>query len=306
VEIRIAARRSPLARRQAELFAVALRGVAPDVQIRYVDVETEGDRRQGEALSRIGGKGVFTAEIEAMLLRGEVDVAVHSLKDLPTALASGLRIAALLPREDPLDVLVGPPGTTLAALPYGAAVGTSSPRRKAQLWLQRPDLSVLELRGNVGTRLRRVESGEFAAAVMAAAGLLRMGRRDVIAERLDPDVMLGAPGQGIIAVEALAARRDVLDLLRRVAHRPTERLARCERTLLMELGGGCAVPVGALADAHGREIRLTAAVFAADGSRAIRVQLAGTHAAELGRRTAEALLTAGAGAILSEAADHAG
>ena len=303
MEIRIASRRSPLARRQAELFAVALSEAQPAVPVRFVTVETEGDVRQDVALSRIGGKGVFTQEIEAMLRRGEVDVAVHSLKDLPTALAPGLRIAALLPREDPRDVLVGPQGLTLGGLPYGARVGTSSPRRRAQLLHQRPDLQVLELRGNVGTRLRRLAEGEYDALIMAAAGLLRDGRADAIAQYLEPGEMLGAPAQGIIAVETAADRKDLLALLRRLSHRPTERRALSERTLLMELGSGCSVPVGALATGHGRGLRLTAGVFAPDGSTAMRVTLEGDRAAELGRAAAKELLLGGAGRILAEAAD---
>lgn len=305
LEIRVASRRSPLARRQAELFAAALTSLAPGLRVRFVAVETEGDIRQDVALSRIGGKGVFTQEIEGMLLRGDADVAVHSLKDLPTALAPGLRIAALLPREDARDVLVASAGVTLTGLPYGARVGTSSPRRKAQLVHLRPDLQVLDLRGNVGTRLRRLREGEYDALVMAAAGLLRAGLDASIAEYLDADLVLSAPAQGIIAAEAATHRRDILPLLRRLSHRPTERLALCERTALMELGSGCSVPVGAFAQAQGRRITLRAGVFAPDGSQTIRVTLQGTHAGDLGRAAARELLLAGAGRILGEAAGHA-
>jgi len=299
VEIRVASRRSPLARRQAELFAAALIAVQPDVTVRYVAVETEGDIRQDVALSRIGGKGVFTQEIEDMLRRGDADVAVHSLKDLPTALASGLRIAALLPREDPRDALVAAAGRTFDRLPYGARIGTSSPRRRAQLLHLRPDLKVLDLRGNVGTRLRRLADGDFDALIMAAAGLLRDGRAQAIAQYLEPETVLGAPAQGIIAIEAAAGRRDLLPVLRRLSHRPTEQLALCERTLLTELGGGCSVPVGALARRRGRVLSLAAGVFAPDGGTAMRITLEGTKAAELGRRAARELLLGGAGRILS-------
>lgn len=305
MEIRVASRRSPLARRQAELFAAALKSLLPALQVHFVAVETEGDIRQDVALSHIGGKGVFTQEIERMLRRGDADVAVHSLKDLPTTLAPGLRIAALLPREDARDVLVGGAGVTLAGLPHAARVGTSSPRRQAQLLHLRPDLRILDLRGNVGTRLRRLREGEYDALVMAAAGLLRAGLGDAIAEYLDPEIMLGAPAQGIIAAEAAADRRDILPLLRRLSHRPTERAALCERTALMELGSGCSVPVGAFAQAQGRRITLRAGVFAPDGSQAIGVTLQGTHAGELGRAAARELLLAGAGRILGETADHA-
>jgi len=303
--MRVASRRSPLARRQAELFAEALRRVDPDVAVRYVTVETEGDIRQDAALSRIGGKGVFTQEIERMLRAGEADVAVHSLKDLPTALAPGLRLGALLPREDPRDALVAQPGRTLGNLPYGARVGTSSPRRRAQLLHLRPDLQVLELRGNVGTRLARLEGGAYDALVMAAAGLLRDGRGEAIADYLAPDLMLGAPAQGIIAVEVAQGRRDILPLLRRLSHRPTERAALCERTLLEVLGSGCAVPIGALCVQEGREITLTAGVFSPDGRTALRATVRGRHARDLGRQVAEELLRGGAGLILGEAGHDA-
>ena len=287
------------------MFAQALTRLEPAAVVRFVAVETEGDLRQDVALSRIGGKGVFTQEIEAMLRRGEVDVAVHSLKDLPTELAPGLCIAALLPREDPRDALVGPQGLTLGALPYGARVGTSSPRRRAQLLHVRPDLNVAELRGNVGTRLRRLGEGQYDALIMAAAGLLRDGRSDAIAQYLEPEQMLGAPAQGIIAIEAADHRKELLALLSRLTHRPTERLALCERTLLMELGSGCSVPVGALCEAHGRSLRLTAGVFANDGSTAMRVSFEGTRAADLGRRAARELLVGGAGHILAEGSPDA-
>ncbi len=302
MEIRVVSRRSPLARRQAELFAAALVAVEPDALVRYIAVETEGDIRQDVALSRIGGKGVFTQEIEGMLRRGEADVAVHSLKDLPTALAPGLRIAALLPRDDPRDALIAAPGRTLESLPYGARIGTSSPRRRAQLLHLRPDLEVLDLRGNVGTRLRRFADGDFDALVMAAAGLLRDGRADAIAQYLEPEMLLGAPAQGIVAIEAAADRKDLLPILRRLSHRPTERVALCERTLLTELGGGCSVPVGALAVRQGRVLHLAAGVFAPDGGTAMRVALEGAEAGELGRRAAKELLHGGAGRILSEGA----
>ena len=302
MEVRIASRRSPLAKRQAELFGAALAAAEPQADIHYVEVETEGDVRQDVGLSRIGGKGVFTQEIEAMLRRGEADVAVHSLKDLPTELAPGLVIAALLPREDPRDALVGPQGLTLADLPYGARVGTSSPRRQAQLLHLRPDLQVADVRGNVGTRLRKLADGEYDALVMAAAGLLRDGRAAAIAQYLEPDEVLGAPAQGIIAVEAAEGRTDILPWLRGISHALTEEVALCERTVLMELGSGCSLPVGALARRQGRRLVLTAGVFAPDGGVAMRVRLEGEQAEELGREAAKQLLLGGAGRILGGAA----
>ncbi len=301
MELRIASRRSPLAVAQSELAAKTLHERYADLRTLFVEVETEGDRRLSAPLAEIGGKGVFTQEIEEMLRQGTVDLAVHSLKDLPTAMPRGLRIAAVLPREDPRDVLVTRDGVRLLDLPRGARVGTSSPRRQAQLRLLRPDLQVEDIRGNVGTRLRKLSEGTFDGLVMAAAGLLRAGAGAQISEYLDPDHMLPAPAQGVIALEARSSSREILSVLRSVSDRTAMRAARAERALLAALGSGCAVPIGALATVEGRKIRLRAGVFAPDGSVALRTQAEGGRAEEVGEAAAAALLKMGAQRLLSAA-----
>lgn len=300
MEIRIASRRSPLARAQADLAAEMLRERTAGVNVSFVAVETEGDRRLQMPLAQIGGKGVFTQELEQMLRLGDADVAVHSLKDLPTALPRGLHVAAVLSREDPRDVLVTPDGTRLAALPRGARLGTSSPRRQAQLRLYRPDLVLVDLRGNVGTRLRRMEDGEVDGLVMAAAGLLRAGQGARITEFLDPDIMLPAPAQGVIALEARVTRGEMHELVHAVNDLAAQRASRAERALLSGLGGGCAVPVGALAQVRGRRIQLQAGVFAPNGSAALRVQEEGTRPEDVGKAAAATLLAMGAGRLLRD------
>ncbi len=300
MQLRIASRRSPLALAQSELVAKTLRERFPELETAFVEVETEGDRMLSAPLAEIGGKGVFTLEIEQMLRRGEADVAVHSLKDLPTVAPPGLRIGAVLPREDPRDVLVTRDGTQLRDLPHGARIGTSSPRRQAQLRMWRPDLQVDSVRGNVGTRLRKLTDGVVDGLVMAAAGLLRAGYGARIAEYLEPQDMLPAPAQGVIAVQARSARKDVLDVLRAISDRHALRAARAERALLSALGSGCAVPIGALAEVRGREVRLVAGVFAPDGSLALRTEAAGTRSEEVGREAARTLRRMGAQHLLGE------
>ncbi|MDA8345222.1 MAG: hydroxymethylbilane synthase [Thermaerobacter sp.] len=300
MEIRIASRRSPLARAQAELAAKTLHERYAHLDISFITIETEGDRRQSAPLVEIGGKGVFTQEIEQMLRRDEADLAVHSLKDLPTTLPRGLRIVAALPREDPRDVLVTRDGKRLRDLPPGACIGTSSPRRQAQLRLWRPDLRVEGVRGNVGTRLRKLGEGEVDGLVMAAAGLLRAGEGSRIAEYLDPEEMLPAPAQGVIAFEARSARKDLRDFLRAISDRAARRASSAERAFLAGLGSGCAVPIGALAEVQGRTIRLRAGVFATDGSAALRTEVVGTRAEEVGKEAALALLRMGAERLLRD------
>lgn len=302
MEIRIASRRSPLARAQAELAARTLHERYADLELSFVAIETEGDRKLSSALVEIGGKGVFTQELEQMLRHDAVDVAVHSLKDLPTSLPRGLCVAAVLPREDPRDVLVSRDGMRLADLPRGARIGTSSPRRQAQLRLWRPDLQVEGVRGNVQSRLRKLGDGAYDGLVMAAAGLLRAGEGARITEYVDPDLMLPAPAQGVIALEARTARRDLRDVLRLVSDRAAQRASRAERALLAGLGSGCAVPIGALSVVEGRKIRLRAGVFAPDGSAALRTEIVGTRAEEVGQEAAQTLLRMGAGRLLGSAA----
>jgi hydroxymethylbilane synthase len=307
--VRIGTRSSELALRQASLVEDALRARGFDTEL--VTYTTVGDRVLDRPLSAIGAKGLFTAELEADLIHGRIDCAVHSLKDLPTADAPGLMVVALLEREDPRDALVVGPGLTarsLAELPPGTRVGTSSLRRRAQLRALRPDLEVCELRGNVGTRLRKVDEGVVDAALLAAAGLKRLGLGDRIVETLDAPAWLAAPGQGAIAVQARRGDEAMLSVLRTLDHADTRMAVSAERALLAALEGGCQVPIGAVLirdiDASGNATdgaSLHGVIAAVDGSRVVRgttlVDIADPAAA--GRALAVTLLAQGGAEILT-------
>jgi len=301
--IRIATRRSRLALWQAEHAATALRYAHPDRCVELVPVTTAGDRDRTTALRAMGGTGLFTKEIEETLLRGDADLAVHSLKDLPTVPPDGLAIAAVLPREDPADALVSRSGSPFAALPPGARLGTGSPRRAGQLRHARPDLVVTGLRGNVETRLEKLETEGLDAIVLALAGLKRLGLADRASERLAFDLCLPAPGQGAIAIETRAGD-DASRALAAVLHDATTADAvTAERSFLRTLEGGCSVPAGALATVTGGRLRLEAAVAAPDGSALVRDALEGpaADAESLGARLAGQLLAAGADRCLADA-----
>lgn len=266
-------------------------------------IETSGDRNPLVSLQRFGGKGIFTKEIEEALLLGRIDLAVHSLKDLPTDMTPGLRIGALLTREDPRDVLIARGGVSLARLSPGARVGTSSLRRRAQVLARRPDLTVVDLRGNVPTRIARLDEGRFEAIIVAAAGLRRLGLVDRATEFLDDSIMLPAPGQGIIAIQI---REDDAATEASIAtlHDPTAaREADAERSLLAALGGGCLVPIGARARIENGRITLAGFVGHPSGRPALRrtAQGAAGHPETVGRELAEAFLHDGARAILDSA-----
>jgi hydroxymethylbilane synthase len=312
--LRLGTRRSALAMAQASGVADALRVRGHEVEL--VGVTTDGDRsaRAGAPLADAGGMGVFVAAQRLRLLAGDVDLVVHSLKDLPTAPAAGLVIAAIPPREDPRDALVSLGGRALADLPSGARVGTGSPRRAAQLRAARPDLDVRPLRGNVDTRLRKVAQGELDAVVVAAAGLARLGRLDEASELLDPSSMLPAPGQGALAIECRATdlelRSPLAQAISSLDDAATRATVTAERALLAELEAGCTAPVGALArvesDPGGHvgdvlNLHLVAAVVSVDGATAIRRSASGPIAQphELGRRLAAELLVAGAAGIVN-------
>ncbi|HET9940526.1 MAG TPA: hydroxymethylbilane synthase [Candidatus Eisenbacteria bacterium] len=263
-------------------------------------IETTGDRNPLASLRRIGGKGIFTKEIDTALLDRRIDLAVHSLKDLPTEETPGLAIGALLTREDPRDALVSRGGVGLDQLPQGAVVGTSSFRRRAQLLARRPDLTVEDLRGNVPTRIARVLSGTVDAIVIAAAGLIRLGMESEIAEILDESVMLPAPGQGIIAVQIRADDAETREQLRAIHDPAAEAEATAERTFLSALGGGCLVPVGARAVARDGRLALSGFVGHPEGRPSIRKSIEGptAGAAELGAELARHALAQGAREIL--------
>jgi len=265
--VRIGTRGSTLARTQTGQVADALRALG-DFEIEFIHIRTDGDRLTG-SLATLGGTGVFVTALRDALLEGRCDLAVHSLKDLPTGDAPGLTIAAIPPRADARDALCTRDGRPLVGLPSGARVGTGSPRRVAQLLAVRPDLEVVDLRGNVDTRLRRVTDGDLDAVVLAAAGLQRIGRLDATTVPLEPTLMVPAPGQGALAVEcradldpgsALALALRALDDL------PTRLAVTAERAVLATLEAGCSAPVGAYAQADGRRLALSATVVAADGS----------------------------------------
>lgn len=268
--VRIGTRSSELALRQARQVAAMLaeRGIASEL----VTYTTIGDRVLDKPLSAIGEKGLFTAELEADLVSGRTDCAVHSLKDLPTLDPDGLTLVAMLEREDPRDALVTRPGITartLQELPHGALIGTSSLRRRAQLRALRPDLDVRELRGNVGTRLRKIDDGDVDAALLAAAGLRRLGLGDRIVALLDPPNWLSAPGQGAIAVQARVNDARMMQLLATLDHADTRAAVTCERALLAALEGGCQVPIGAAMLRHDGTATLHGVIAALDGSRVV-------------------------------------
>jgi len=309
--LRLGTRRSALAMAQSGMVADQLRSRGREVEL--VGVTTDGDRsaRAGSPLADAGGVGVFVTALRAQLLDGSVDLVVHSLKDLPTAPAEGLVIAAMPVRADPRDALVARGGARLADVPAGARVGTGSPRRAAQLRAARPDLDVRPVRGNVDTRLGKVASGELDAIVVAAAGLARLGRLSEASELLDPGVMLPAPGQGALAVECRLAEGaghrgglgELYELVAKLDDSPTRAAVVAERTVLAGLEAGCTAPVGALAELVGtRDLRLVAAVVSVDGSAAIRRSAIGPAAdpEQLGRRLAADLLAAGADKLIGD------
>lgn len=301
--LRLGTRRSALALAQSTTVADAIRRQGQQVEL--VEVVTEGDRSSA-AISTMGGTGVFVTELRRQLLDGRIDLAVHSLKDLPTQPADGLVVVARPTREDPRDALVSREGVTLAELASGSRVGTGSPRRTAQLRALGLGLEVVAIRGNVDTRLRRVDDGDLDAVVVAAAGLTRLGRLDAASELLDPGQMLPAPGQGALAIECRADDDALLAALAALDDPATRAATIAERTLLAALEAGCTAPVGALADVavgdDGDEIYLRAVVASTDGSTAIRLSATGpfTDPEGLGRRLAEDLLAAGAAGLIGE------
>jgi len=305
--LRIGTRSSELALFQARQTASLL--AALGVESELVTYTTIGDRILDKPLSAIGEKGLFTAELEADLLAGRTDCAVHSLKDLPTADPEGLFVVAMLEREDPRDAFVTRPGitaTSLAELPEGAKVGTSSLRRRAQLRALRPDLEVCELRGNVGTRLRKIDEGQVDAALLAAAGLRRLGLGHRIVALLDAPDWLGAPGQGAIAVQARVNDERVVGILRQLDHAATRLAVSAERALLASLEGGCQVPIGAATlDEPEYGLMLHGIVASIDGATVVRggLPINVQDPAASGRELARQLHAGGGAGILEELRD---
>jgi hydroxymethylbilane synthase len=298
--IRIGTRGSKLALAQTAWVKAQIEEQYPNIRIETVLIKTSGDRFSETNIRAIGGKGIFTKEIEDALLSGEIDFAVHSMKDLPTELPAGLMVTAIPKREDPRDVLVSAHGTRLNQLSAGARIGTGSLRRSAQIMHYRQDLSVMPIRGNVDTRLNKLDRGEFDALVMAAAGLKRIGREEKITEYISNEICLSAAGQGALGLESRQDDpiREQLSFL----HDPVSFAeVSAERSFLRRLGGGCHVPVGASAVAKGEKLMLFGVIASPDGRSLYRGEASGSvvDANELGRELAERLLSRGAQAIVA-------
>lgn len=292
--LRLATRSSALAIAQSEIAVAALRQVDRSLEVEYVEVRTEGDADRRTPLRILGGRGVFVRAVEDALLDGRADVAVHSLKDVPTSMPPGLTLAAFLERGDPRDALVAAEGRRLRDLPAGAVIGTSSNRRDALLRALRPDLELHDIRGNVDTRVTRVTEGAYDGVLIAAAGLERLGRLDEATQLFDAMEFLPAPGQGTIAIECRDDDATTLVLLAAVDHAPTRAASEAERAFLAALGSGCTLPVGAYAQVDGDLLALRVMIASAAtgiplfGDAAGRLQ----DATDLGRSLGERMLTA--------------
>lgn len=297
--LRIGTRKSPLALWQAHYVRQRLQAAHPGLQVELVEMTTQGDRILEAPLARAGGKGLFLKELEEGLLDGRIDAAVHSMKDVTVELPPGLHIPVVCRREDPRDAFVSNAYAGLAELPQGARLGTSSLRRQCQLRHARPDLQIVTLRGNVNTRLARLDQGRFDAIILAAAGLKRLGLADRIRESLGESISLPAVGQGAVGVECRAGDRRVEDLLACLDDPPTHRQVAAERAMNAALEGGCQVPIAGFATGTER-LRLRGRVGSPDGARLLEAEAEGAADApvELGRRVAGMLLDQGAGEIL--------
>jgi len=296
LRLRIGSRGSQLALWQANHIAELLRQRGHEIEIEII--HTTGDKVTDVALAKVGSKGMFIKEIEEALAENRIDLAVHSLKDLPTELSDQFTIAAVPPREDPRDAFCSVRFSSIEDLPQAARVGTSSLRREAQLKAVRPDLTVHPLRGNVDTRLRKLESGEYDAIILALAGLRRLERTELVRQVLPVEVMCPAAGQGALAIETRAGDRDVISELALLNDSTTRAETNCERALLRKMGGGCQVPIGANATPQDSELRLEAVIASPDGKSVLRESGSGSNAVRLGELTAEKLLQRGGAAIL--------
>ncbi len=297
----VATRRSRLALWQAEHVKARLEAAHAGLQVALLPLSTRGDELLEVRLDKVGGKGLFVKELEQAMADGRADLAVHSMKDVPAALPEGFVLAAILEREDPRDALVSGGYADLAALPPGGRVGTSSLRRAAQIAARFPHLQLLTLRGNVETRIAKLDRGEYDAVLLAAAGLKRLGLEARIRCCLSVEESLPAPGQAALGIECLAARADVMALLEPLAHAPSAACVRAERAVSLALGGSCTIPLGAYAQMAGERLRLRALVAAPDGKRMAHADCAGAAAAPeaLGAQAARQLRAQGAEEILA-------
>jgi len=299
IHVRLGTRGSQLARWQAQWVAQRLAGFGAQVEL--VPIVTTGDRHSEGAIGTLGDRGVFTKEIQRALLDGRVDLAVHSLKDVPTERVPGLVLAAVPERAPVADVLVSRRWPSLEAVPQGGILGTGSLRRRAQLLAVRPDLQMRDLRGNVDTRLRKVQEGQYDAIVLAEAGLRRLGLAAHIAQVLPPAIVLPAVGQGALGLETRQEDQALQELVARLDHQPTRAAVLAERAMLAALGGGCLTPIAAWGRVENGALVLTGRVLAPDGSERIEAELAGPPdaAEDLGRQVAQQLLAQGAARLLA-------
>lgn len=298
--LKIATRKSPLALWQAEYIRARLQELHPGLTVELVTFVTQGDKILDTPLAKIGGKGLFVKELEAALLDGRADLAVHSMKDVPMHLPDGLSLAVTCEREDPCDAFVSNHFQEFTDLPPGAKVGTSSLRRKSQLLQARPDLQIIDLRGNVGTRLSKLDAGEYDAIILASAGLKRLGLGERIRHVLSPELSLPAVGQGALGLECRTHDQAVLDLIMPLQHRETSLCVRAERAFNAYLEGGCQVPIAGYATLENNQIQLEGRVGSVDGRTLLVARVAGApeQAEQLGIQLAQALLVQGAGELL--------
>lgn len=298
----IASRESRLAMWQAEHVRARLAALYPQCRVEILGMTTRGDQILDRALSKVGGKGLFVKELEVAIAEGRADLAVHSLKDVPMELPEGFALGAILEREDPRDALASNDYASLDDLPQGAVVGTSSLRRQALIAARHPHLVVRPLRGNLDTRLAKLDRGDYAAIILAAAGLIRLGLPQRIRALLAPDVSLPAPGQGAMAIEVLAGRADVLQMVAPLNHAPTELAVTAERAVSRTFGGSCQIPLAAYATVDGDAMQLRAMVASPDGARIATAEATGVAAAPeaLGRQVTETLNAQGAATILAD------
>ena len=299
--VRIGTRASLLALWQANWVKSRLEDLHPGIEIVLIHIRTEGDRIE-VPLFQLGGKGLFVKDLEDALIRGEVDLAVHSAKDLPAVIPEELALSAFPAREDPRDALLSRPGVSWREFPRGGRIGTSSPRRKAQLLHLRADLEVVPLRGNLDTRIRKLSTENLDGILLASAGLRRMGWESKASDFFDPETMVPAIGQGVMAIETHRQNSRARELVADLNHRPTGLELEAERAFLRELGGGCQIPIAGLARMREDRIRLVGLISSSDGKRIVRGEKAGAagEAGTLGRNLAEELLSRGGAEILQE------
>ena len=304
MKVRIATRKSALALWQAEHVAARLRAMAEVSEVELLPMSTRGDEILDRSLQKIGGKGLFIKELEIAMQRGDADIAVHSMKDVPAEMPAGFCLASTLERANPADALVARDHVSFADLPHGARIGSSSLRRQAQLRMLRPDLQIEPLRGNVNTRLAKLEAGEFDAIILAAVGLQRLELDEHITEQFTTEQMLPATAQGVLGIECLEERTELRELLAELDHAPTVQTTLAERTVARSLQASCQSPVATFAEIDAGELRIRGLAAMPDGSEAIRDSIEGpaADACALGDALAQRMLANGAGELLERAA----